>query len=172
MSKIQLSKSTFTLVPEGTHVFLITDVTYKEEYGKLSITMETSEGYTHEERFQLIKSNGEFNDSALKAFSYFARIALNDFECAEIDHDDLVGHYIRCEVTHTEPQPNKNNPEKTVQFVRLGEKTPADGFDNPKQVAKSTKPISNAPKPVAKPTQPIAETVEITDDLNIDDILG
>lgn len=38
MAKIGLTEG-FTLIPEGTHVFQITDVKYKEDFGKLEIYM-------------------------------------------------------------------------------------------------------------------------------------
>ena len=44
MAKIALSNTTFSIVPEGTHVFQITAVEYKEDFGKLNITMKTASG--------------------------------------------------------------------------------------------------------------------------------
>ena len=46
MAKIGLSEG-FTLIPEGTHVFKITAVNYKEAFGKLEITMQTQSGAKH-----------------------------------------------------------------------------------------------------------------------------
>ena len=43
MAKIGLTEG-FTLIPEGTHIFQITDVKYKEDFGKLEI-------YTPKQRF-------------------------------------------------------------------------------------------------------------------------
>ena len=40
MAKIGLSDG-FSLIPEGTHVFKITGVSYKEAFGKLEVTMQT-----------------------------------------------------------------------------------------------------------------------------------
>ena len=128
MAKIGLTAG-FSLIPEGTHVFRITGVKYKEDFGKMEVSMEIANGQKHTERFSLLKNNGEVNEGGMNAFSYFAKAALNDFSLQEIDEQNLVGHFIRCEVTHTEPQPNINDPSKTVQFVRLGNKEPADGFD-------------------------------------------
>lgn len=54
MSKITLSEG-FSVVPEGTHVFKITDVKYKEAFGKLEIKMKTAKGQTHTERFSLLR---------------------------------------------------------------------------------------------------------------------
>ena len=127
MAKICLTGG-FNVIPEGDHVFRIVDVTYKEEFGKLEIAMETAKGHKHTERFSLLNREGEPNQGALNAFSFFAKTAMNDFELEEIDHDDLVGRYIRCEVTHDQVESNRN-PGKMVTFVRLGQKTPAEGFD-------------------------------------------
>lgn len=127
MAKIGLTEG-FTLIPEGTHVFKITDVKYKEDFGKLEITMQTQGGSKHIERFGLLKSDGSPNEGAYNAFSYFAKTALQNFELNEIDHTDLIGHFIECDVEH-DVQPNKNKPDKTVTFVRLSDKRPSDGWE-------------------------------------------
>ena len=151
MANIKLNGG-FTLIPEGVHVFKITDVEYKESYGKIEIKMETAQGLKHTERFTILKSNGETNEPALNAFSFFAKTALNDYSLEEIDHTALIGHYIRCEVEHTEPQPNRNDPEKMVQFIRLGDKSPADGFDTPTNTPRTTTtPPPTAPAPAPAP---------------------
>ena len=149
MAKIQLSNATFSLVPEGTHVFEITAVEYKEDFGKLNITMKTSTGATHIERFSFVNSNGEPNEGAINAFSYLAKTALQDFDLEEIDHDDLVGCFIKAEVTH-DVLPNKNDPSKTVTFSRLGNKYTADGFEDDEPPKPAVKPVTT-PKPVTKP---------------------
>lgn len=118
MAKIGLSEG-FTLIPEGTHVFKITAVNYKEAFGKLEITMQTQSGAKHIERFSLLKTDGSPNEGALNAFSYFAKTALNDFSLTEIDHEDLVGCFIECDVEH-DVQPNKNKPDKTCHIRSAG----------------------------------------------------
>ena len=147
MSKIGLNGG-FTLIPEGTHVFKITKVTYKEKYGKLEIKMQTADGKAHTERFTLTDGKGVVNEGAMNAFSYFARKAMNDTTLTEIDHEDLVGHYIRCEVTH-DVQPNKNKPGEMITFLRLGEKEAADGFDG----------VAPAPTATAPTTAPATATI-------------
>lgn len=127
MAKIGLSEG-FTLIPEGTHVFKITAVNYKEAFGKLEITMQTQSGAKHIERFSLLKTDGSPNEGALNAFSYFAKTALNDFSLTEIDHEDLVGCFIECDIEH-DVQPNRNKPDKTVTFARLADKRPSDGWE-------------------------------------------
>ena len=164
MATIKLTGGGFTLIPEGIHVFKIVDVEYKESYGKMSVKMQTAEGQEHEERFSFLKANGETNEGALKAFSYFAKTALNDYSREEIDHTELIGRFIRCEVEHTEPQPNRNNPEKMVQFVRLGDKTPADGFD--------TVPAQKPANPPAPATPAATTTQKPSGGFDLDSLLG
>lgn len=128
MAKIKLSKGGYTPIPKGEHIFKITKSTYDEDFGKVEIDMVTVDGKKHIERFSLIRNDGEINEGALNAFSYFAKTALNNFNVEEIDPKDLEGCYMRCVVDH-DTQPNKNDPSKTVTFVRLGEKYAASGFD-------------------------------------------
>ena len=44
MALINLAAGGYSVIPEGTHVLKITKVEYKEEFGKLLITMETRTG--------------------------------------------------------------------------------------------------------------------------------
>lgn len=160
MAKIALSDSNFAVCPEGTHIFRIEAVEYKEDFGKLNITMKTKEGYTHIERFSFVKPNGESNEVALGVFSLFAKIALQDFDLEEIDHEDLVGCFIKCEVAH-DVQPNKNDPSKNITFSRLGNKAQADGFEDgetaptPAPAPKKTAPAAPA-KTTTTATKPAA----------------
>lgn len=139
MAKIGLT-SGFAVIPEGTHVFKITAVAYDEDFGKLQYTMQTENGDKHIERFTLLDKKGKVNQGALNAFSYFAKVALNDFSVTEIDHEDLVGHFMECDVEH-DIQPNRNDPSKNVTFVRLADKRPSDGW----------KEAPSAPKRGGKP---------------------
>jgi hypothetical protein len=151
MAKIGLSEG-FTLIPEGTHVFKITAVNYKEAFGKLEITMQTQSGAKHIERFSLLKTDGSPNEGALNAFSYFAKTALNDFSLTEIDHEDLVGCFIECDVEH-DVQPNKNKPDKTVTFARLTDKRPSEGWDEREVTpAPASKPAPAASQTAKKPS--------------------
>lgn len=128
MAKIGLSQG-FAPIPKGNHVFKIVGVTYKEDFGKMEVTMQIASGQQHIEKFSLLDNQGEPNQKALNAFSYFAKTALNDFSLDEIDEQDLVGHYIRCDVEYEEVESNRT-PGKMVTFTRLGwDKEPADGFD-------------------------------------------
>lgn len=126
MAKIGLTEG-FTLIPEGTHVFQITDVKYKEDFGKLEVYMQTQNGSKHIERFSLLKSDGSPNEGAYNAFSYFAKTALGNFDLTEIDHTDLIGHFIECNVEH-DVQENKKKPGQSITFVSLADKRPSEGW--------------------------------------------
>ena len=127
MAMIHLgAKTGFTIIPEGIHIFKITEVQYNPLYGKMQISMETKDGLKHIERFTMMDDRGRPNQGALNAFSYFARVAMNNFDLEDIDCDTLVGHYMKCEVTH-EDVPGKNGKVNT--YARLGDKAPATGFE-------------------------------------------
>lgn len=132
MAKFTLSKAnTFTLIPEGYHVFKIVEVDMSkyDDFGKIAINMETANGQKHTERFSLTDNKGELNEKAYNAFSYFCRTALNDYKNDDIDTDDLIGRYIRAEVKHNESTTINERTGKPYINVNLGEKEPALGFD-------------------------------------------
>lgn len=125
---IKLSDSTFTIIPEGKHIFKVEDVEYDKDFGVIEIHLITENGMKHKERFNLIGNDGEVNQRALNAFSYTARVLMNDFDLKEIDHRDLVGRYMKAEVKHN-IVPSSKDPNKNLTFVNLGDKYPADGFE-------------------------------------------
>ena len=127
MAKIKLSEGGFTLIPEGVTTFKIVGVEYSEEYGKMKVQLQTKSGTKHTEQFTLLTNKGEVNDGALKAFSYFAKTALNNYELDEIDEQDLVGCYITATVKHEEFESNKT-PGRMLKSVRLNDYTVAAGF--------------------------------------------
>lgn len=120
--------SGFTLCPKGVQVFRIYKVDYDEEFGKLVIHLVNAQGITQMERYSLMGADGNINEKACAAFSFFAKTALNDFSLEAVDPATLVNHYIKADVIHT-TQPNKNDPTKTVTFANLGDKWVADAFD-------------------------------------------
>ena len=127
MAKIKLSEGGFTLIPEGVPTFKIVDVEYNEDFGKMKVQLQTKAGTKHTEQFTLLDKNGEVNDGALKAFSYFAKTALNNYELDEIDETDLIGCYITATVKHEEFESNKT-PGRMLKSVRLNDYTVAAGF--------------------------------------------
>lgn len=147
MAKIPLS-SGYTLPPEGIQVFHITGVTYKEQFGKLEVQMETANGTKHTERFSLLNSDGSTNDGACAAFSFLAKAAMNDFDLEEIDHKDLIGRFFQAEVVHEQTESTKT-PGKMMTFARLNDKQPADGF--PEGAQKPSAKAQSKPKTATKP---------------------
>lgn len=138
MAKIKLSEGGFTLIPEGRYIFKITEVEYKEDFGKMTVSLQTKDGKKHTEMFSLIKKNGEPNEGALKAFSYFARVALNNYNLDEIDHEDIIGCYIEATVRHEEFESNKEEG-KMLKSARLGDWESASGFTGGTKTTTATK---------------------------------
>ena len=79
----------FSLIPEGWHEFKITKVDYDEKFGKMEIELVTKNGQKHTERFTLLDNTGEINQKAINAFSFFARVAMNNFQIDSLDHETL-----------------------------------------------------------------------------------
>ena len=132
MAKIKLSEGGFSLIPEGTTTFKIVAVEYKEDFGKMTVEMQTKSGQKHTERFSLLKNNGEVNEGALKAFSYFAKTALNNFQLDEIDEQDIVGCYITATVKHEDYEYEKDGETKSGKSARLNDYAVAVGFGSTK----------------------------------------
>lgn len=146
--------SGFTLCPEGEHIFRIYKVDYDEEFGKLVVHLVNAQGVTHSERFTLMGGNGQINEGACNAFSFFAKTALNDFSLEAVDPQMLVDHYIKAEVTHTKLPSNKD-PNKTITFANLGDKWTAEGFDTtpvPKALTLGKETAVSTAVPTAQPT--------------------
>lgn len=169
MARIPMTNG-FSLVPEGVHVFRIYNVTYDEEFGKLTIFMVNAQGITHKENFSLKDKNDQPNEKALNAFSYFAKTALQDYAMEDIDHTDLINRFIRAEVIHNQTPSNKD-PKKMMTFANLGDKSPADYFDVepvPAALTIGTPNAGNAPATAA----PAPATQKKSGGLNLDDLLG
>lgn len=131
MAKMKLSESGFTLIPEGSTIFKVMEVddSKYEDFGKLAVKLQTAKGETHVETFTLVKKTGELNEGALKAWSYFARVCLNNFQADEIDTQDIVGCYIQATVKHETYTRTKGDKAGTEgKVVRLNDYTTATGF--------------------------------------------
>lgn len=169
MAKIHMT-SGFNLIPEGTYVFRVYDATYDEEFGKIEVKLINAEGMTHTERFSIKNANDELNEKALNAFSYFAKTVMGDFSLEDIDPEELVNHFIRAEVVHTKVQSNKD-PNKTVTFANLGDKSPADDFDTTpvaRALSLGKKENISEPQTVNNPVS----TAQATKGLDLDALLG
>ena len=167
MATIQLT-SGFTVCPEGTHIFRIYKVEYNQDFGKLNVYLVNAQGITLIERFSLINVNGEPNEKAYNAFSYFAKTALNDYTLGEIDPNWLVNHYIKATVVHTSVASNKEEG-KMVTFTKLSDKWVADGFDTT-PVVKALTLGTETEQP--KVEQPKAAAPAQTTGLDLDNLLG
>ena len=131
MIELTTSSNPFQVLPKGENVLQITNVEYKQTVGQMRITLANKDGVKHTEVFRFITKAGKRNNSALNVFSYFAHVAFNDFSLNSIDEQELVGKFVKCTVEH-DVQPNINDPEKTVTFVRLNDFKVASGFESNK----------------------------------------
>ena len=132
MAKITLSASNYKIIPEGTTIFKVVEVddSKYEDFGKLSVKLQTAKGETHVESFTIIKASGELNEGALKAWSYFARTCLNNYQADEIDTQDIVGCYIKATVKHEKYTKTKGDHAGQEGIsVRLNDYSTATGFD-------------------------------------------
>ena len=130
MAKMKLSESNFKLIPEGVTTFKVMEVNDSkyEDFGKLEVKLQTAKGATHIEKFSLTKNNGEINEGALKAWSYFARTCLNNFSADEIDTQDIVGCYITATVKHENYEYEKDGETKKGTKAKLNDYTVAVKF--------------------------------------------
>lgn len=127
--KIKLSNA-FSLLSEGFHVIKIDSVIYKEEFGRLSLTMLTEKGEKHTENFRLIKSDGTPNGGAYAALARIAKAALCDDGLDEFEPQELEGHFFACNVVH-ESVPSTKDPTKTFTNVKFEDVTTSEGWDAP-----------------------------------------
>ena len=175
MARIPMT-SGFMVIPEGVYVFRIYDASYDEEFGKIIVKLVNAQGATHTERFSIKDQNDEINEKALNAFSFFAKTAMNDFSLEDVDPEELIDHYIRAEVVHTQ-LPSRKDPTKNVTFANLGDKSPADGFDT-EPVARALSMIGEegGTAPQQKPQAHVAQTpspaAEPKKGLDLDTLLG
>lgn len=148
MARIPMT-SGFVLIPEGIHVFRIYAASYDEDFGKIEVKMVNAHGITYTERFSIKNQNDEYNENALNAFSYFAKTALNDFTIEDVDPEELVNHYIKAEIVHTQVESNKE-PGKMLTFANTKQKWPADGFEE-EPCAKALS-LGNPERAMSEPT--------------------
>ncbi len=122
--------SGFSVLSEGTHILKITAVSYKQDFGKLEISMISEKGEKHTERYNLLSADGSTNEKACNAFSYFAKTAMNDFDRETIDPQELVGKFIEADVIHEKVE-SRTEPGKMLTFARITEKRVSSGWSEP-----------------------------------------
>lgn len=157
MAKIKLVNTGWSMIPEGDYVFKVTAASYDEDFGKVELDLATKEGLTHKERFTLINKMGDLNEGALKAFSFFAKTALNNFKVEEIEVSDLVGCYVSATVEHVESETVSEKTGKPFVNVRLQDLQFAVSFD------------SDVQTPAQVPAH--EESTDDLDDIDLDDFL-
>lgn len=135
MAKFGLSFMNFDPIPEGEDVVLrikSVDDSKMESFGKVKVTLENKEGLCHNENFSLIMSDGKTeNGIAMFLLSklYTTAMGIEDIPDEDVELQDMVGHYIRCDITHEQVE-NPKKPGTFTTFSRLGkEKTHAECFD-------------------------------------------
>ena len=142
MATIKLVDTGFQMIPEGTYIFKVNKVTYDEDFGDMKLELITKNGLKHTERFGLQDKNGEVNEGAMKAFSYTARVLLNNPNLDIIDEQDLVGCYIKATVVYKTSTTVSQKTGKPFINVVLDEKQAALGFDDGKAQATTEENIS------------------------------
>ena len=172
MARIPMT-SGFTLIPEGTYVFRVYGATYDEEFGKIEVKLVNAAGMTHTERFSIKSKDDTFNEGAMNAFSYFAKTVMGDYALEDIDPAELVDHFVCAEVVHAK-LPSSKDPNKTVTFANLGDKSPATYFDTEPVARALTLGKEGATAPTSAPSPaPAAPTVaQPTKGLDLDALLG
>lgn len=110
MSRIPLTGG-FTMMERGEQILKITSAEYKEDFGKVKLTMQNAKGQKHFENFTLVNNNGETNDGACGAFSALAKTALRNTDADDVDVTELVGCYIKGEIDYREYE-NKDGVTK------------------------------------------------------------
>lgn len=134
MAKIKLSDVGFSMIPEGDYTFKVADATYDDDFGKIEVDLITKGGRKHKERYQLINNQGKLVEGAQKAFSYFAKTALNNFDVEEIEIDDIIGTYVSATVAHVESDTINEKTGQPYVNVRLNDLTSEIGFDDEDEV--------------------------------------
>lgn len=129
MIKLSSGNGQFQMLPEGEHILKVTKVEYKEKFGSMVIYLENKDGIKHQERYKFMNGKNPV-EGAINAFSYTAKILLNNFDVEEIDEQDLVGKYMLATVVHSDPVPSKNDPTRMVRFARITNKAVCNGWDD------------------------------------------
>lgn len=125
MAKIPLTEG-FSLLSEGDHKLVITGVNYEADFGKLEIkTKDVNTNQAFTERFNLINKDGTPCEPAMNAFSYAAKVALNNFSATEVDPDDLVGHVYEATIEHVKVE-KRDKPGEYMTFAKVTERRAVD----------------------------------------------
>jgi hypothetical protein len=97
-----------------------------------------------------MRKDGSMNEGACNAFSFFAKTALDNFGLEEIDHADLINHYIKADVTHDKVE-STTEKGKILTFAHIGNFSVAKEFDITPTAKALTMGTNPAPAPTATP---------------------
>lgn len=150
MGRIKLASNEYALLPEGNYEFTVTNSTYNEQFGKITVTSITDDGKKLVENYQILGNNNTTNDGALRAFSWLARTCMDDEDVEDIDPEDLIGKRFGATIEHQTVE-SKTEPGKTKTFVKVKERW---ALSNVIPAPAQTAPADNS------------------SDINLDDILG
>ena len=123
MAKINLAESNGAFINQpGKNVLLVvTKSKYDQEYGKVEMTLENENGEIVSNNFGLIDNDGSINEGALKAFSYFSRVAVGDWGRDDIEDEELIGCFIRADIEMVEGK-KEGREGKKMEFARSEER--------------------------------------------------
>ena len=142
MAKIQLVESSASnyINQAGKQVLLrITKSHYDQDFGKVEIALENEKGEIVNNNFGLMSQDGSMNEGAIKAFSYFARVAIGDWGRDDIEDEELVGCFIRADIKMVKgTKPNKDG--EILEYANLEKVYVTDD----KFGAKASAPVTKA----------------------------
>lgn len=150
MAKINLAESNGAFISQpGKNVLLVvTKSKYDQEYGKVEMTLENENGEIVSNNFGLIDNDGSINDGALKAFSYFSRVAVGDWGRDDIEDEELIGCFVRADIEMVKGKKEDKNGN-IMEFANIAKcYMTNDRFEKAKK-EKSVKPATTSKK--AKP---------------------
>lgn len=155
MAKINLAESNGAFINQpGKNVLLvITKAKYDQEYGKVEIVLENEKGEIVNNNYGLLDNDGSINEGALKAFSYFARVAVGDWGRDDIEDEEMIGCFVRCDIEMKEGT-KEGKDGKKMEFANIVKSYMTDDrFDRVKK-EKSAKPSTG------KKAKPVVEDDE------------
>lgn len=117
---IKLSQSNGMFIKEaGKKVLLqITKANYDQEFGKVELEFKNERGEIINENYNLMANDGSINEPALKAFSYFTRVAMGDWGIQEVEEEELIGQWLRADIKMTKgSKPDKEG--NAIYFANI-----------------------------------------------------
>lgn len=116
-------KEEFATMKTGRQILKITEASYNEEYGCVSLKLTSKTGANLYKNFYII-NDGEVTESVKRALDFFAWKALGHRNTYE--ETDLIGHYVETDVILDDYQSERKN--KKIYTIDLWETESAKGF--------------------------------------------